>query len=757
MYCTTCGSKLPEDAKFCVTCGAPVDGPAAGAQTGAESSGGSSKTDDAPSTLPVEGTVAKGWAAAPSGTSSWPAPPATSAPSPSAGGSKLKKKHVLIAAGALAAVAVVTAAIVGVIWFTGMRNVTAAFGQEADVPLSKATRIIPRNKQNEPLSSYTVIVVRVGEPSAGDDTRAYAVDTTPYHMPVSTTEGFSFEQINAAIPNGRYICYIADTSAGAQEDATEDEGTIQVGEGDSVVTLTKDTPSFAVDYGEDNREAPESVTMNEPESGQVSVAAPVKTADPRQEAYKLYLDKVNEYIARYGEPGFGQGNAQDEQIGTGLIFAYLRDFDGDGLEELILGYRTDGKVLPLDVNSYAFEVWAVQDDELKLVYNEDQSFYHGQDILTGFEVVSLDDQPVMMTAVYGGGEEAGDEVSWNTCYRYKDGAFAPIWSIESRNNMIKGTSSQTVNGAEATSEEYMRALDEPQVSAFYSIAGPKDMGRWYESIANTADGRDYSVEETVAMTQETIATIKERAQGGSDQTSAAAYQAADVVERHAVTVYGNGGPNDTAQFETDWAYPQFEVVGGSTSPELESLNAQIKSDYEQALERQEGMTYDTAHPSDGSIEQTVHRFDRTVSISGDVACVRIEHRSSYGGSTAPTYVYGRYYNLRTGKEIPATDALGLSREELIQLTVDGAVAWARKAGRGLRDWDAKSAEWHLFATDATFVYRTDDAVVASFREDPFQPGAEFVIKALTDSVQVGDQLIHSDALGADGSVVFERQ
>ena len=81
----------------------------------------------------------------------------------------------------------------------------------------------------------------------------------------------------------------------------------------------------------------------DPAAESAPAAEPEEAAetDPRQEAYGLYAQKVAEYVAAYGEPSY-EGPAEstyETQKGTGLNLVLLRDYDGDGIEELVLGHR----------------------------------------------------------------------------------------------------------------------------------------------------------------------------------------------------------------------------------------------------------------------------------------------------------------------------------------------------------------------------------------------------------------------------------
>lgn len=87
----------------------------------------------------------------------------------------------------------------------------------------------------------------------------------------------------------------------------------------------------------------------------------------RKAAYKLFSDKLQEYLAAYGAPRTSSMGPNLEYV-CGLSFASLVDFNKDGMDELICSYcnESSGSVVDTTV-----EVWAYDNstETINLVYS----------------------------------------------------------------------------------------------------------------------------------------------------------------------------------------------------------------------------------------------------------------------------------------------------------------------------------------------------------------------------------------------------
>lgn len=475
-----------------------------------------------------------------------------------------------------------------------------------------------------------------------------------------------------------------------------------------------------------------------PEGTSQQEAAPEPQKDPKAEAYALYAEKVREYVDAYGEPSY-EGPASSDyetQTGTGLNLVLLRDYDKDGVEELVLGHRNADDADYL--HPYVIEVWAVRDGELVLALDDPDAFSHGQDVLTGFEDATLDGEPVVLTTIYGPSELG--EQSGGGAYALRDGSFVQALSYLQDYSFDGSVNNFTVDGEKSDADGFLAAMQRPVVSDYWSLMG--------YGVATPGEGVTlHTVPETVAEAQRVIALLEEAVDGGAtdEATGETTYAAHDVSQEVTVNAYqaGSGSWEET----NTWSYPQFETSNGDVPNQLETLNESIKADFEERLATQESMTEEAAAgDSQGVPEQTLWCHDTTTSIDGAIASVRLDRYSYYGGAHGTRYVSGRFYNLDSGEEVPATEALGMSENELKLAAKEGLQAFFAVTPSDLgADIDYDRAVDDLFLENRTFIYRTDDAIVACFTEGTVGSvgfgGHEIVIRALTDRVAVGDDLV----------------
>ena len=97
--------------------------------------------------------------------------------------------------------------------------------------------------------------------------------------------------------------------------------------------------------------------------------------------YNMYAEKVREYEERYGEAEVRDDGSSGQYM-TGLCFAKLVDFAGDGKKELLVVY-SDGSQEGIPQN-YTTEVWEVTEGQLFMLYSGEICFSDG-----AFEYVEL--------------------------------------------------------------------------------------------------------------------------------------------------------------------------------------------------------------------------------------------------------------------------------------------------------------------------------------------------------------------------------
>lgn len=91
-------------------------------------------------------------------------------------------------------------------------------------------------------------------------------------------------------------------------------------------------------------------------------------ADKQKAAYKLFNNKLQEYLAAYGVPRTSSFMGSNMEYACGLSFASLVDFNKDGTDELICSYCDE---VTGHVANTIVEVWAYDDDSktISLVYS----------------------------------------------------------------------------------------------------------------------------------------------------------------------------------------------------------------------------------------------------------------------------------------------------------------------------------------------------------------------------------------------------
>lgn len=771
MFCTNCGKELQPGARFCTACGLPV--PDAGPVPPAAADEASSTVQRPAVTASAADLEARSAQESPAA----PVPPAPSdtgasggpagAPSPSgnAGG---KRRNLVI--GLAIAAAVVVIAVVAGTFLLGGKSTVYRFGQDEAVSTSLVTRVNPQTEDGKLMTAFEAWLVRTGDAEGKDGDRSeyeslYGRDTTPYHIRVTGNAGFTMGDFGDDIPEGRYNVFIQNETDGddpkdtEDNDASDDSGKDSADDSsdkdapadDTASDDDSDTQHFPVDFKPENPDAEDVVTVAPPEPGDDGAV------DEVTKAYRAYYDKLTGYIEKYGEPGSESHHDGQTILATGVTVAKLIDFDGDGNEELLVAYNTNKGLSDQEVTSqkaldgFKVEVWSYRDGKVEVVYDEPNTVMHSNGGYAWLQVMEQNDVPLLETYAYGE-DDSGKTTETATYRRFGDGEFQTVletkltYSYDDLPNMTR-----TVDGAKVDEGAFDKATADIHVSEQFSMI------EW-PGTSPAEDGRTtYTIEGNTKLTNDTLATLKAKAEGedakkddsdkkdGFEEAQSVGFVAKDVVKDLTITSYQVGAGSYDKQ--SRWAYPQFAPEKGEPSKELQNLNSGFKQDYEDALSKQRNMTPEQAEGDmDGAAEQILWRYDTTTNITGDIASVRLDRYSFYGGAHGTRYVSGRFYNLSTGKEVPATEALGMSEDEIEQAASSALSEFLANTPSDLPEYlDTGRAVSDLFQPDRTFIYRTDDAVVACFTEGTLGSigfgGHEIVIKALTDKVQVGDDLV----------------
>lgn len=297
MFCTNCGKELKPGAKFCTTCGCPVDADDAGETKVVSSPDETSVVS--PDTTTVSGPAAETTvipeppaapehdreadtaaavasfddvesASAPAYAAPAPVPPAPAGEAPK------KKGHGALIIGIVALIAVLAVGGALYVRLHGLPgSAQTAYTADAPAQVSAKTRVRPKDANGKEMSAYVAYLVSTK--GTGD---AASISTTPYRYEGTDDSGFTLEDFGD-VEDGDYTLVIVDNS-------------------DSGSSARYDVP---VHYEHDNPKAPESLDPEPPAPSADDTQAATTTTDARtdeQKAADLYLAKCREYIDKYG-------------------------------------------------------------------------------------------------------------------------------------------------------------------------------------------------------------------------------------------------------------------------------------------------------------------------------------------------------------------------------------------------------------------------------------------------------------------------
>lgn len=211
------------------------------------------------------------------------------------------------------------------------------YGQIEPVYIDADTTITPKGSDGKELDSYEVTL------SNSKGTAASAR--------VKGSGGFNVKHLNKAskLKSGSYTVKIYDRT-------------------------TKVEWTLPVKFAPKKKKASTAVTIEVADQSDSSEKSDDESSDSTTSntVYALYYQKVQEYLATYGEPSIVTGSSGFKGI-SGLAYARLIDFDNDGTDELYLIYSTKSKAELASASTlvnmgYVSEVWAYRDGGLKRVY-----------------------------------------------------------------------------------------------------------------------------------------------------------------------------------------------------------------------------------------------------------------------------------------------------------------------------------------------------------------------------------------------------
>lgn len=661
MFCTNCGKELKPGAKFCTTCGCPVDADDAGEtkvvslpdETSVVSPDATTVSEPAAETTVIpeppaapEHDRASDTAAAvasfddvesasaPAYAASAPVPPAPAGEAPK------KKGHGALIIGIVALIAVLAVGGALYVRLHGLPgSAQAAYTTHAPAQVSAKTRVRPKDANGKEMSAYVAYLVSTK--GTGD---ASSISTTPYRYEGTDDSGFTLEDFGD-VEDGDYTLVIVDNS-------------------DSGSSARYDVP---VHYEHDNPKAPESLDPEPPAPSADDIQAAATTTDARtdeQKAADLYLAKCREYIDKYGKATLTHYDYVD--LASGLAVARLMDFDGDGTDELLLAYDTvpapSGSSFDYgsdQKSAYKVEVWAYKDGKISKVYDEPDTVLSADDGSLFVQITTLDGtETCVSTRTQDSDENTSSDVFRN--YAFDGDEFDVALETASRSEQGGSNTVFTVDGQEVSLDDELAASKRVQQSDCFWL------------LASTYFQNSPDVSQTVSDTNATLDELKSRSEGNAATTVAATSEQAYTSESvdKSYTIVNPYSPSSTQGVM--WSYPQFSKVDGSTDAALDALNAQLAKACEDDANL--GKAWG---PASGAMMVDDHQ-DLCASINGSIASVFSARDETGGGAHGTDESFGTFYDLSTGKAVDATTALNMSAEDLQAKGVAGINAFLAK-------------------------------------------------------------------------------
>lgn len=661
MFCTNCGKELKPGAKFCTTCGCPVDADDAGETKVVSSpdetsvvspdattvSGPAAETTVIPESpaAPEHDREADTAAAVASFDDVEPASapayaaPASVPPAP-AGEAPKKKGHGAFIIGIVALIAVLAVGGALYVRLHGLPgSAQTAYTADAPAQVSAKTRVRPKDASGKEMSAYVAYLVSTK--GTGD---AASISTTPYRYEGTDDSGFTLEDFGD-VEDGDYTLVIVDNS-------------------DSGSSARYDVP---VHYEHDNPKAPESLDPEPPAPSADDAQAAATTTDARtdeQKAADLYLAKCREYIDKYGKATLTHYDYVD--LASGLAVARLMDFDGDGTDELLLAYDTvpapSGSSFDYDSNqksAYKVEVWAYKDGKISKVYDEPDTVRSADDGSLFVQISMLDGtETCVSTRTQDSDENTSSDVFRN--YAFDGDEFDVALETASRSEQGGSNAVFTVDGQEVSLDDEIAASKRVQQSDCFWL------------LVSTYFQNSPGVSQTISDTNATLDELKSRSEGNAATTVAATSEQAYTSESvdKSYTIVDPYSPSSTQGVM--WSYPQFSKVDGSTDAALDALNAQLAKACEDDANL--GKAWG---PASGAMMVDDHQ-DLCASINGSIASVFSARDETGGGAHGTDESFGTFYDLSTGKAVDATTALNMSAEDLQAKGVAGINAFLAK-------------------------------------------------------------------------------
>lgn len=309
------------------------------------------------------------------------------------------------------------AAVAAILLLTPNANaVEITSGSQDAVVCTVDTKVLPK-KKDRVIHSYTATLT----PKNGGKS---------YKIKVKGDDGFTIGDFGKVKP-GDYSCKIEDTKGNTVQNFNttvvkkDDSSAEKPAESVTVNTPKKDDASTSTDNGnssdttskddassddtskddsttEDDSSTPsDSTSSSKPSKSDkktdtskdtVDTSAPATIDDATYKAAcTAYKSKLNSLIKKYGEPELVSTGASDYQI-SGVQFAQLVDFNGDGLEELVTVHsktkaKSFNKKTRLSNGDYVLDVWGYNGKKVVNLYSGSPEASNGGYVFVTFKTM----------------------------------------------------------------------------------------------------------------------------------------------------------------------------------------------------------------------------------------------------------------------------------------------------------------------------------------------------------------------------------
>lgn len=193
----------------------------------------------------------------------------------------------------------------------------------------------------------------------------------------------------------------------------------------------------------------------------------------KNDASTAYRNLIEKYETEYGSASLNE----QEQFWTGLCFAKLLDFNGDGVDELILAYQTE----PFNIDNveYTVELWEFDGTSAERVASQISWTGNNEPYFGGFSISKYEEKYLLILT---------DNAGWDTCYygTKDDGSIGLVHEFIWKGDAMQGD--WYLDGEKVSMETYEDYCNKYRADAtWYGFAEESCNDTIWEEISQTKD------------------------------------------------------------------------------------------------------------------------------------------------------------------------------------------------------------------------------------------------------------------------------